>query len=190
MKIKYLIKSLIYPGIVAAVFGFLSISFSTLLFSNPDDGLVINFLANQVITDEIESQGTPFVDAAGPVCNVFGYSVVTGLAITLIFGFGWVLISHFLNVDGPGKSKIYSIYWITNSAAFAGLLIILSLFVFFSPGGTTFLGSQYITGGGATKLTIGLLVFYILMYYLIVLLGTARHNRSSVLLAFKLPGDL
>ena len=127
MKIKYLIKSLIYPGIVAAVFGFLSISFSTLLFSNPEDGGVINFLANHVITGEIESQGTPFADAAGPVCNVFGYSVVTGLAITLIFGFGWVVISHFLNVDGPGKSKIYSIYWIINSAAFAGLLIILSL---------------------------------------------------------------
>ncbi len=188
MKIKYLIKSLIYPGIIAAVFGFISISFSTLLFSNPVEGGTINFLGNHIITDEIESQGTPLADAAGPVCNVFGYSIVTSLATTLIFGFGWVVISHFLNVDGPGKSKIYSIYWIINSAVFTAILIILCTFVFFS--GDSFLGSQYISGEGAFTLTIGLSVFYVLMYYLIVLLGTARHNRSSVFLAFKLPGNL
>ena len=52
------------------------------------------------------------------------------------------------------------------------------------------MAEQFMRGGGKTQIIIGSLIFYILMYYAGVLLGTARFARSSVLLANKLPGNL
>jgi hypothetical protein len=47
---------------------------------------------------------------------------------------------------------------------------------------------QYLSTGGKFQIMIGSLVLYTTMYYVGVLLGTARFARSSVLLANKLPG--
>ncbi len=52
---------------------------------------------------------------------------------------------------------------------------------------------NFIIGIGGTGMTIitGLsLIYYFLMYYVGVILGTARFARSSVLFANKLPGNL
>tara|TARA_A100001015_G_scaffold239843_1_gene273307 strand:- start:3597 stop:4157 length:561 start_codon:yes stop_codon:yes gene_type:complete len=186
MQIKYVFQSFLIPAIVAGIFAFISIFYSTLLFSVPTDGAIINFFSSTIITGEIETQGILLADIIGSVFYTVGYSMITFLIITLVFGFGWNIFSHFLNVDGPGKSKFYSIYWIINSAVLGVVIFALSSFVFF--GGTSFEGAQFIEKGWL--LTIIFLVYHLVMYYLIVLLGTARHNRSSVLFAFKLPGDL
>ena len=53
-----------------------------------------------------------------------------------------------------------------------------------------YFASDYIGGGGETILLIFQTIYYFLIYYIGVLLGTARFARSSVLLANNLPGNL
>ena len=70
-----------------------------------------------------------------------------------------------------------------------GILIGLLLAIaFYFTETTAYQAQQFLSGGGKFIIFIGSAVFYTLMYYIGVLLGTARYARSSVLLANKLPG--
>ena len=55
---------------------------------------------------------------------------------------------------------------------------------------TTFESAEFIDGPGTFIITTLSLIYYFLMYYVGVILGTARFARSSVLFANKLPGNL
>jgi len=98
---------------------------------------------------------------------------------------GWSVGSHYLNIDAPGKAKIYFIHWAIFTAIFSGLVFAIT---FYFTQSTAYQAQQFLTGSGKTQIVLGSLVFYVLMYYAGVLLGTARFARSSVLLANKLPG--
>ena len=109
------------------------------------------------------------------------------LSLTTIMTLGWSAWSHYLNIDAPGKAKIYFIHWVV----FTGIFVTLSLAIlFYFTQTSAYMAQQFLSGGGKTQIIIGSLVLYILMYYAGVLLGTARFARSSVLLANKLPGNL
>ena len=105
----------------------------------------------------------------------------------LVLYVGLELPLHFLNVDAPGKAKLYAIHWFVVSGSFIALVIIANWFILHS---TTFPAAQDITVTGFFTLTFYTTTFYTLAYYVSVLLGTARFVRSSVLLANKLPGNI
>ena len=98
---------------------------------------------------------------------------------------GWCVASHYLNIDAPGKAKIYALHWLVYTGIFVGLVFGI---VFYFTGSTQYSSAQAITKGGQFLLLVMSLLIYVLPYYLGVLLGTARFARSSVLFANKLPG--
>ena len=100
---------------------------------------------------------------------------------------GWSAGSHYLNIDSPGKAKIYFIHWIIFTAIL--ILVIFGIVMFFTQS-TTFESAEFIGAPGTFIITILSLIYYFLMYYVGVILGTARFARSSVLFANKLPGNL
>ena len=106
------------------------------------------------------------------------------LVLSYIAGLVWSGGSHYLNVDAPGKAKLYFIHWIIFTSIF--MVIVLSIIIFFTQS-TTFASARYIGAGGAVIITMVSLIYYFLMYYVGVVLGTARFARSSVLFANKLP---
>ena len=99
----------------------------------------------------------------------------------------WVIGSHFLNIDAPGKAKIYAIHWLIFTGIYVATVIgIISFFI----SSTQFAAAQQIGAAGGTLLYFLETIYYTLIYYVGVLLGTARFARSSVLFANKLPGNL
>ena len=66
------------------------------------------------------------------------------------------------------------------------MALVLGIILFFTQS-TTFASARYIGVGGTTIITTISLIYYFLMYYVGVVLGTARFVRSSVLFANKLP---
>ena len=99
----------------------------------------------------------------------------------------WSVSSHYLNIDSPGKAKIYFVHWSIFTGIFAALIFGI-LFYFIQT--SAYIAEQFLSGGGKTQIFIGLSILYTLMYYFGVVLGTSRFARSSVLFANKLPGNL
>ena len=99
-------------------------------------------------------------------------------------GLVWSGGSHYLNVDAPGKAKLYFIHWIIFTSIFMAIVFVIVLIFTQS---TYFGAARYIGAPGAFIITTVSLIYYFLMYYVGVVLGTARFARSSVLFANKLP---
>ena len=106
--------------------------------------------------------------------------------MTILLTIGWSAGSHYLNIDAPGKAKIYFIHWAIYTSILLALITRVSL-VFLT---NTNFDNSFISAGGVTIIMIISIIYYFLIYYIGVLLGTARFARSSVLLANKLPGNL
>ena len=107
------------------------------------------------------------------------------LAAAIIMALSWSALSHFLNIDAPGKAKIYFIHWTVFTGALGAILFSITWYFTQS---SAFAYADKISSGGVWKLTLFGIVFYTLIYYLGVVFGTARFARSSVLFANKLPG--
>ena len=118
---------------------------------------------------------------------MFAFLNINLLSITIIASLAWSVVSHYLNIDAPGKAKIYFIHWIIFTGGY--LAIIIGLAIFFT-NDTLYESAQYISKFGTTLVTAGSAIFYFFIYYVGVVLGTARFARSSVLFANKLPGNL
>ncbi len=186
MNVLNLIRSFILCTIGYAVFAALSIwLILTLLLReiNPDGNLV-RILIKLVDEAELDQLGYTFAEIAVDMFYMIAWLNIWSLVTTVVFALGWSLGSHFLNVDAPGKAKVYAIHWLVVSGIFIGLLLIINIWILNS---TRFPASQDITKTGTFSLTFYIMVYYTLAYYLSVLLGTARFARSSVLLANKLP---
>ena len=116
---------------------------------------------------------------------LFAWLNVNLLIITIIFSLGWCIGSHFLNINEPGKAKFFGFYWLIVTGACVGAIILVCFIVLdFS---SSFTASQDITGPSQTNIIILSTIYYGLMYWISVILGTARQARSAVLLANKLP---
>ena len=188
MNVINIIRSVVLSAIGFGVFATLSIILIVALFTGPDpDGTLTSLFEKLVATDELGELGYTFADVADDMFIMIAWLNVWLLAVTFIFGLGWSAGSHFLNVDAPGKAKLYAIHWFAVSGSFIALVIIANWFILDS---TTFPAAQDITTTGTLTLTVYTTLYYTLAYYVSVLLGTARFVRSSVLLANKLPGNI
>ena len=116
---------------------------------------------------------------------MFAWLNVNLLIVTIIFSLSWSIGSHFLNINEPGKAKFFGISWVIVSAIFVGLLIIVNFIIL--SWGDTFPAAQDITTKSQNTMIILTVIYYSLMYWISVILGTARQARSAVLFANKLP---
>ena len=188
MNIARVIMSVGKSSAVLGPFAIISIWFIVTLFSGPsEDGLITDFFIKLVAVGELADQGVTFSDVARDVFAMVAWVNIWSLAIVIIFALGWSAGSHYLNVDAPGKAKIYVMHWIVVSSIFIGLILLAN---FWCLNSTTFRASQDITKTGGITITFILTAYYTLAYYISLLWGTARFVRSSVLLANKLPGNI
>ena len=188
MNIARVIISVGKSTIALCPFAIISIWFIFTLFSGPSaEGIITDFFISVTPTAELEQQGVVFSDIANDVFVMAAWINIWSLVIVTIFALGWSAGSHYLNVDAPGKAKIYAMHWIVISGIFIGLILLANIWCLNL---THFRASQDITKTGGITITLILTVYYTLAYYLSVLWGTARFARSSVLLANKLPGNI
>ena len=135
--------------------------------------------------DGIREDGQDEYTATVAFNLMFAWLNINLLIVTFIISFGWSIGSHFLNIDEPGKAKFFGLSWIIVSGACIGAIIAVCFVVLdFS---STFPASQDITTTSQTNMIIFSALYYGAMYWLAVILGTARQARSAVLLANKLP---
>ena len=194
MNIARVIMSVGKSAIALSPFAIISIWFILTLFSGPSDkgiigpdGIITDFFISITATGELEQQGVTFSDVARDVFKMAAWINIWSLAIVTIFALGWRAGSHYLNVDAPGKAKIYAMHWIVVSGIFIGLILLANIWCLNL---THFRASQDITRTGGITITFIIIAYYTLAYYISVLWGTARFARSSVLLANKLPGNI
>ncbi len=188
MNVINIIRSVLLSAIGLGGFAALSIILIITLFTGPHpDGNLTEFFESITAVGDLAELGWTFADVATSMFIMIAWLNVWLLAVTIIFALGWSVGSHFLNVDAPGKAKLYAIHWFVVSGSFIALLIFTNGYVLkFSD----FQAAQDLTKTGTFTLTFYTTVYYTLAYYLSVLLGTARFVRSSVLLANKLPGNI
>jgi len=186
---KNIFQSIIYSLIGLSTVAWISIWLIVLSVSDPGpDSFIVAFFDENIIAGEdIVNLGfDSFAEVSSNFFTIFYFQMnLILIIITTTMTIGWSVGSHYLNVDAPGKAKFYSIYWLVFSGVF--ILIVLSIIWYFT-GTSAFNASQYISSGGKFLIYLISLIIYVTPYYLGVLLGTARHLRSSVLFANKLPG--
>jgi hypothetical protein len=181
--LKSLLLSLIGLGPFAAISIFFIITMIVGL--GPDSALATYFGDYIINSESLADAGDSFEDVSSYLFRFFYELNIALLSLTVVMALGWSAGSHYLNIDAPGKAKIYFIHWAIYSGVFIALLFGI---IFYFTQSTAYLAQQFLSGGGKTQIIIASLVLYIIMYYTGVLLGTARFARSSVLLANKLPG--
>jgi len=185
---KYVFVSCGYSLAGLGAIGWIGILLIGMFFVGPGDTPLTNFFANRIVVEEdLISWGATFADISKDLFSLMFQMNLLLLIITSLMALGWSAGSHYLNIDSPGKAKIYFIHWIIFTGIF--MAIVLGIVIFFTKS-STFESAQFIGGGGMTIITVLSLIYYFSMYYVGVILGTARFARSSVLFANKLPGNL
>ena len=189
-----IIRSVILSAIGLGLIGWISLYFIiyililTPLSSGFGDSWFLEFAFNNLVQGEdIAESGQDWADLAERLYVLLAHMNIGLLSLTVAMSLIWSIASHFLNIDAPGKAKLYFIPW----AIFTGVFIALVFgIVFYCTQTSQYYASDYLSGEGVFLINFVSLVFYFLMYFFGVLLGTARFARSSVLLANKLPGSL
>ena len=186
---KNIIQSIIYSLVGLSIFGWISIVLIVWSVSDPGpDSFIVSFFSENIMSAEkIENLGFDnFAEISSSFfTKLFFHMNLTLIILTTVTTISWCVISHFLNIDAPGKAKIYAIHWLIVSAIFIGLVFGITWYFTAS---TTYPAAEGITTSGQWLLIFMSLLIYVVPYYLGVLLGKARFARSSVLLANKLPG--
>ena len=189
-----IIRSIILSAIGLGAIGWISLYFIiyililTPLSTGFGDSWFLEFSFNNLVQGEdIAESGQDWADLAEGLYVLLAHMNIGLLSLTVAMSLIWSIASHFLNIDAPGKAKLYFIPW----AIFTGVFIALVFgIVFYCTQTSQYYASDYLSGEGVFLINFVSLVFYFLMYFFGVLLGTARFARSSVLLANKLPGNL
>jgi hypothetical protein len=189
-----IIRSIILSAIGLGLIGWISLYFIiyililTPLSTGFGDSWFLEFSFNNLVQGEdIAESGQDWADLAEGLYVLLAHMNIGLLSLTIAMSLIWSIASHFLNIDAPGKAKLYFIPW----AIFTGVFIALVFgIVFYCTQTSQYYASDFLSGEGVFLINFVSLVFYFLMYFFGVLLGTARFARSSVLLANKLPGSL
>ena len=186
MNMKYILRSVVLSAIGLALLGWISFWFTTLNALGPegDDNLLQWYFDNLVQSEEITSSGMPWEDLAVSLYNLLAQMTTALLSSAVVAALLWSIGSHFLNVDAPGKAKFYFIYWIVFTGIFMAIVVGI---VFWFTKSSAFNAADYLSGSGVTTISIISFIYYFLVYYLGVLLGTARFARSSILFGNKIP---
>jgi hypothetical protein len=186
MNMKYILRSVVLSAIGLALLGWISFWFTTLNALGPDGDspLLQWYFDNLVQSEEITSSGMPWEDLAVSLYNLLAQMTTALLSSAVVAALLWSIGSHFLNVDAPGKAKFYFIYWL----AFTGIYMAIVVgIVFWFTKSSAFNAADYLSRSGVTTISIISFIYYFLVYYLGVLLGTARFARSSILFGNKIP---
>jgi hypothetical protein len=183
---KYILRSVLLSAIGLALLGWVSFWFTTLNALGPDgeSDLLQWYFDNLVQSEAITSTGMPWETLAENLYLLLARMTTALLSTTVVAALLWSIGSHFLNVDAPGKAKFYFIYWIVFTGIFMAIVVGI---VFWFTKSTTFDAADYLSGSGVTTISIISFIYYFLVYYLGVLLGTARFARSSILFGNKIP---
>ena len=183
-----ILKSLVYALIGQAVLGGIMIFLILFIYAEPGaDSKLTLFIADEMIVSErLENLNRTFAEIADKFYTFSWVLLTFLLGVTVLFSLAWSAGSHYLNIDAPGKAKIYSIHWIIFSGIYFAIL--LGIILYFTKSSTWGV-AVYINGKGDT-IFIFSSVYFFLTYYCGVFLGTARFARSSVLFANKLPGNI
>ena len=186
MNMKYILRSVFLSAIGLALLGWVSFWFTTLNMLGPDgeSNLLQWYFDNLVQSEEITSSGMPWEDLAVSLYNLLAQMTTALLSAAVVAALLWSIGSHFLNVDAPGKAKFYFIYWIVFTGIFMAIVVGI---VFWFTKSSAFDAADYLSGSGVTTISIISFIYYFLVYYLGVLLGTARFARSSILFGNKIP---
>ena len=185
--IKNVFKSLVKLLIGLAPLGTLSIMFIILMFTGPGpESKISSYIGDNLIySEQLDDQGMSFEDVADYTFRFLRELNIALISLTIAMSFAWTVASHYLNINAPGKAKLYFFHWSIYSGILIGLLVAIA---FYFTETTAYQAQQFLSGGGKAIIFLCSPIFYGLMYYIGVLLGTARYARSSVLLANKLPG--
>jgi hypothetical protein len=183
---KYILRSVFLSAIGLALLGWVSFWFTTLNMLGPDgeSNLLQWYFDNLVQNEEITSSGIPWEDLAVSLYNLLAQMTTALLSAAVVAALLWSIGSHFLNVDAPGKAKFYFIYWVVFTGIFMAIVVGI---VFWFTKSSAFNAADYLSGSGVTTISIISFIYYFLVYYLGVLLGTARFARSSILFGNKIP---
>ena len=186
MNMKYILRSVVLSAIGLALLGWISFWFTTLNALGPegDDNLLQWYFDNLVQGEEITSSGMPWEDLAVSLYNLLAQMTTALLSAAVVAALLWSIGSHFLNIDAPGKAKFYFIYWVVFTGIFMAIVVGI---VFWFTKSSAFNAADYLSGSGVTTISIISFIYYFLVYYLGVLLGTARFARSSILFGNKIP---
>ncbi len=186
MNMKYILRSVFLSAIGLALLGWVSFWFTTLNMLGPDgeSDLLQWYFDNLVQSEEITSSGMPWEDLAVSLYNLLAQMTTALLSAAVVAALLWSIGSHFLNVDAPGKAKFYFIYWVVFTGIFMAIVVGI---VFWFTKSSAFNAADYLSGSGVTTISIISFIYYFLVYYLGVLLGTARFARSSILFGNKIP---
>ena len=186
MNMKYILRSVLLSAIGLTLLGWVSFWFTTLNALGPDgeSNLLQWYFNNLVQSEEITSSGMPWEDLAVSLYNLLAQMTTALLSTAIVAALAWSIGSHFLNVDAPGKAKFYFIYWIIFTGIFMAVVVGI---VFWFTKSSAFNAADYLSGTGVTTISIISFIYYFLVYYLGVLLGTARFARSSILFGNKIP---
>ena len=186
MNMKYILRSVFLSVIGLALLGWVSFWFTTLNALGPDgeSDLLQWYFDNLVQSEEITSSGMPWEELAVSLYNLLAQMTTALLSAAVVAALLWSIGSHFLNVDAPGKAKFYFIYWIIFTGIFMAIVVGI---VFWFTKSSAFNAADYLSGSGVTTISIISFIYYFLVYYLGVLLGTARFARSSILFGNKIP---
>ena len=186
---KNIFRSIFNSLIGLALVGWVSVLLISVMIVGPsaDSDLVQYFADNIIVSSRLEDLGYEFYDVSKNTFLMVSHMLITLLSTTILFSLAWSAGSHFLNIDAPGKAKIYSIHWLIFTGIFVAFLFGIT---YFFTQTSTYDAADLIGGKGYSILTLLSVIYFFLMYYLSVLLGTARFARSSVLFANKLPGNL
>ena len=186
MNMKHILRSVLLSAIGLALLGWVSFWFTTLNALGPDgeSDLLQWYFDNLVQREEITSSGMPWEDLAVSLYNLLAQMTTALLSITVVAALLWSVGSHFLNVNAPGKAKFYFIYWIIFTGIFMAIVVGI---VFWFTKSAEFNAADYLSDGGVIMISAISFIYYFLVYYLGVLLGTARFARSSILFGNKIP---
>jgi len=183
-----ILKTLFWYLVGAAVLGLPAILLIGALFAPLNVESFINpEWVDSVFMDSVGilEDGQDITMATNDFYFMFAWLNINLLIVTIIFSLGWSIGSHFLNINEPGKAKFFGLYWIIVSAIFIGVLSIVNFTVL--SWGDTFPAAQDITTKSQNLMILLTVIYYGLMYWISVILGTARQARSAVLFANKLP---
>ena len=181
----YIFRSIGYSLVGLSSLGWVCIFLIGMMITKGADTWLTTIFAEYLVQDAKLSQfNRTFSDVQDGIFNLLVQLNLILLSLTVLMTLSWSVGSHYLNIDAPGKAKIYSIHWLVYSAILIALIIgICSYFLT-----STRFDNAFISTDGSLYLTIIMTIYYSVIYYIGVLVGTARFARSSVLLANKLPG--
>ena len=188
---KNIFRSIFYSLLGLGAVGWISILLIFAMWAGPGpDSRLTQFFSDHIIMSEnLESQGMTFTDLSDRLFRLIAQLNIVLLLFTTAISLGWSAGSHYLNIDSPGKAKIYFIHWTICSGGF--VVILLGITLYFTAATTSFnSAADMMSDPGVTWICLFSTIYYFLMYYVAVILGTARFARSSVFLANKLPGNI